>query len=123
LDTKSHQNAGFTDLKNLLDAVHLALRSANFSSLNELVIAQDRVISDLITSNNQTPLLKATEVFTLRRLADRNRRMLEATMRGIKSASRRRREVEEVSLSTQTYDRSGRRAALDPQNGAFEKRR
>jgi len=116
----SLHKTGASNLAHLLDTVNTALKAADYSLLKDLVAAQDHMISDLVP---HTTSLTESEVMNLQKLADRNRRSLEATMRGIKAAHQRRREVEEISRSVQTYNRSGQRAALDPKNHAIEKRR
>lgn len=87
----------------LLDAVHVALRQADFGVLGGLTEAIALCVPDLEKSGDHMGMLR------VQRMAKRNAICLMATQRGLRAARRRVDEIRLVRSGLVTYDTTGRR--------------
>ncbi len=89
-------------LLELMDEVQRSLRAGDFSELPQLTAAME-------AAEAQAGGASPEELRQIRRLAERNARMLMAARRGIKAARRRIDEVMSVARGRVAYDRQGQR--------------
>lgn len=90
------------ELLGLMDEVHDTLRRGDFAALPQLTARMERAEGALRLSRPE-------DLVVLRRMAERNARMMTATRRGIKAAQRRIAEVLSAARGLVTYDRQGQR--------------
>ena len=93
-----------TQLEVLLDQTRDALIAGNFAVLSQLS-AQVEVLADAL------PHVDRPTADRLRSKADRNARLLQAAMRGIKAARQRLSDISTASTLS-TYDARGRREVI-----------
>lgn len=104
-----------TAIERLLNEVRVALRTGAYDRLETLAKRQ----SELVGSLAEDPPPELAEVERLRRAATENRRLIEAALAGIRAA----RPAPGGDGAISTYDRNGRRQALDPVASRRELRR
>lgn len=93
-----------SQIETLMDQVHDAILTANFSALATLSPALDAALEALPTD---TP---PTDWARLRQKAERNVACAQAAGRGVRAAIRRLAEVQQNASGLMTYDEKGNRA-------------
>lgn len=88
----------------LMDQVHDAILTANFSALATLSPALEAALEALPAGNQPTALAR------LRQKAERNAACAQAAGRGVRAAIRRLAEVQQNTSGLMTYDEKGNRA-------------
>lgn len=104
-------------LLSLLDAEANALRVADFEKIDALAEEKQRLIETL-----PEVVMDPSCVETLRQRSDRNGRLFEATLSGLRSVIERLQDVERVSAHLDTYTARGAKRDLGPARSSFEKR-
>ncbi|MGQ0564907.1 MAG: hypothetical protein ACT4OK_07520 [Gemmobacter sp.] len=104
-----------TALEALLDAVHAALRTADFASLPALTAAVGAAGSAMLPDDPAALRL-------LQRKLQRNEACLQASARGLRAARRRMTEIAAARAGLQTYSRTGERQQIGAAQGALAQR-
>lgn len=102
-------------LETLLDAVHTALRAADFAALPALTTAVGALNPDALSRDPGT--LRA-----LQRKLQRNNACLQASARGLRAARRRITEIAAARAGLQTYTQAGQRQQIGPSQGTLAQR-
>lgn len=101
-------------LSDLLDSLHAALIAGKFDQLAAL----EQAIRDACARLPRDPALAAT----LRAKAQRNDRLLAASLRGLRAARRRIAELQALDAGHATYDPGGRKQHLPLQAAQLSRR-
>ena len=99
----------------LLDAVHLALSTARYESLQDLSDALSHEMTLLVQEKN------AGVLAAIQRRAERNAVCLLAAQRGLRAARRRIDEIKAAGKSLVTYDNKGRRAEVSTERNLAQR--
>jgi hypothetical protein len=97
-----------TPLDTLLEDMALQVRRADFSALARLTPQLETALAGLGGAIDPATLGR------LRRKAEENAQLLDASRRGLRAARRRLEETRRVGAGLQTYDGKGRRSEIIP---------
>ncbi len=109
-------------LAEILGQVRAALRAGDYAALDRLAAEQGSLIDALIGAPARHLRLPAPEIQRLLASAERTRRMLAASISGLKSAAQRQRERAEGRATSRIYTEGGHRARLETPAATLEKR-
>lgn len=104
-------------LERLLDQERQLILAGKIEMLSRIGPEKERLLSRLGQGRAMSP-----ELDRLRRKADRNQQLLEATARGIRNVSRRLAAMKSRKAQLSTYDRGGQMASLNPVKSTIERR-
>lgn len=92
-----------SEIETLMDQMHLAIQTADFTALGALSTELEAALSALPDRLDSASLLR------LRHKAERNANGAQAASRGVRAALRRLDEVKQNANGLVTYDENGRR--------------
>jgi len=101
----------------LLEKERQALLASRFDRLGALVVEKERLI------NRLSELDAVADLGGLRGKAERNQRLMDSAMRGIRSVATRLGTLRRLRRSLETYDKAGRRASIVMTGGGQVERR
>ncbi|GEM_PF-2674767 len=114
----------FRRIASILDDTRDALVAGNFAALAGLNAKLLRLTATFDGSRAAPPALcRASEVATLKSKAERNQRLLAASIRGFKQAAGRHREVRSALFSCRAYDKNGCAVTIDATEPDVETRK
>ena len=99
-----------TQIEGLMDAMHMAILSADFQALGQLSPELDAALLALPQKLNEQALLR------LQRIAERNAHSAAAAAKGVRAAIQRMKDVRQIACGLVTYDENGQRPALSGQS-------
>lgn len=103
----------------LLDAERKALRGADFVALEALYESKHELIKEI---EAHSTLLSRAQLQALSTRSRGNDRLLDASMRGLRSVARRLSESRRAADHLDTYTDEGKRKDLGPAKVSFERR-
>ncbi|ARE40390.1 hypothetical protein RGUI_2249 [Rhodovulum sp. P5] len=106
------------EIADVLERERVALRNADFKSLNKLSDEKERLFADL----GDTPFADAETLKRLLDMAKRNETLLDAVRRGIDSAAQRLKRLREPAEPLDTYSQTGQRTRLDATKRSLTRR-
>jgi flagellar biosynthesis/type III secretory pathway chaperone len=106
-----------TEIETLLEAERNALLLGDFAALSDLLARKQALVAELAASG-----VGASALRRLRAMAERNATLLEASMRGLRGASRRLSEIRRANGPLYTYGQDGAQQTLGTPAGSFERR-
>lgn len=104
-------------LDDLLDRERLAILSGNLDALARHLGEKTRLLEALPNVNSDSGRIERLKV-----KADRNQDLLVAVARGIKSATRRLKELDKPKVALRTYDEGGASTEVFSRHSGLEKR-
>ena len=107
------------EIEDLLHEERAALRAADFAGLAPLAVRKDRLLDRLgLASRPQDEV----GVDRIRRAAQRNQRLLLASLRGVRAARQRLEDIKSARSVLNTYDHLGNRQDIHLDIGNLEHR-
>lgn len=113
---KHRSNEAVGDLADLLEREHAMLLAGRITDLERLTQEKTRLIDQVVTTRDHRGLVK------VRKLAQRNARMLEAAGKGIQSVKQRIASLREGPKPLSTYGADGQKSTVGRTQTSLERR-
>lgn len=110
-------NPTMVAIEDLLEEERAALLAGDFEALADLVERKQALTDELLRDGTQQSALQR-----LRRRAERNAGLIEASIRGMRTVARRLAEIRRANGPLQTYSQNGAKQTFGAAPGTFERR-
>jgi len=110
-------NTYMVDLSRVLDRIRDALVDGDFEAVEKLAVSQDQLSSNISLLAGTASEPSKIKSAVVQHKAERNQRLLESALSGVRWARRRLDDITRAQNSPRTYDISGKSTALSPTRG------